>query len=64
MFFVYILFSQKDHKFYTVFTFDVERRLEKHNQGKNISTKNRRPLELVYYEAYKEEMNARGREAF
>lgn len=64
MFFVYILFSQKDHKFYTGFTSDVERRLEEHNQGKNISTKNRRPLDLVYYEAYCEEMDARGREAF
>ena len=64
MFYVYILFSQKDQKFYTGFTSDIERRVEEHNQGKNISTKNRRPLELVCYEAYREEMDARGRETF
>ena len=64
MFFVYILFSQKDQTFYTGFTSDVDRRVEEHNQGKNISTKNRSPLDLIYYEAYKKKLDARGREAF
>ncbi len=30
----------------------MEHRLEEHNAGSSISTKSRRPLELVYYETY------------
>lgn len=33
-----------------------------HNLGKIYSTKLRRPFELVYYEAYKSEKDARKRE--
>jgi len=33
-------------------TNDLKRRLIEHNSGSNFSTKNRRPFELIYYEAY------------
>ena len=51
MFYTYVLQSIKDSKFYTGFTQDLKLRFEKHEQGKVESTKDRRPLRLVYYEA-------------
>ena len=50
-FYVYILSSIKDGKFYTGFTSNLEKRLEEHNSGKVLSTKPRMPFEIVYYEA-------------
>ena len=51
-YYVYILKSQKDGKLYIGKTIDLRRRIEKHNAGDVIATKHRRPLELIYYEAY------------
>jgi putative endonuclease len=51
MFYTYVLISLKDYKFYTGYTSDIEKRVLSHNNGEVISTKNRRPLELIYYEA-------------
>ena len=48
--YVYVLQSQKDEKFYVGYTKDVQKRLEDHNNGKVRSTKERRPLELIYWE--------------
>ncbi len=62
MFYVYILKSKKDGKLYIGYTNDLKRRVEEHNSGKNISTKSRRPFELVYYEAYKSDDDAKHRE--
>ena len=50
-YFVYILRSLKDGKFYTGFTSDLKKRLNEHNSDKVISTRHRIPFELVYYEA-------------
>lgn len=62
MFYVYLLKSKKDEKLYIGFTNDLRRRIQEHNSGLNESTKFRRPFELVYYEAYKSEKDARNRE--
>ena len=64
MFFVYILISKKDNRFYTGLTDDMHKRVESHNKGSVESTKNRRPLELIYYEAYTDKRDAEGREKF
>ncbi len=64
MFYVYILKSLKDNNLYTGFTSDLKKRIEFHNQGLNTSTKYRRPLKLIYYEAYLNETDARKRELF
>jgi putative endonuclease len=64
MFFVYVLISKIDNKFYIGLTQDVEKRLAEHNSGKNVSTKHRKPLILVYYEAYLNQEDASGREKF
>ncbi len=62
MFYVYILKSKKDNKLYIGYTDNLKRRMEEHNSGGNKSTKFRRPLELIYYEAYKSEDDTKHRE--
>jgi putative endonuclease len=64
MFYVYVLLSLKDEKFYIGFTGDLRRRLKEHNAGKNISTKSRRPLKLTYYEAHLSKADAERRERY
>lgn len=43
-------------------TNNLRRRFTEHNLGKIFSTKPRIPFQLVYYEAYKHEKDARNRE--
>ena len=64
MFHVYILFSLKDLEFYTGFTENLKRRFSQHASGNVESTKNRRPLKLVYYEAYLLKEDAEAREKY
>lgn len=62
MYYVYLLKSKKDGKLYIGFTPRLNERFAKHNRGEVISTKSRRPLEMIYYEAYKSVQDARKRE--
>jgi putative endonuclease len=64
MFYTYVLLSKKDGKFYTGYTQDLKERFEKHNKGQVESTKERRPLELVYYEACLDQKDATHREKY
>ena len=64
MFYTYVLFSQKDYKFYTGYTSDLKKRLHSHNNGEVFSTKNRRPLELIYYETCLNQEDALYREKY
>ena len=64
MYYVYVLLSLKDKKFYIGFTNDLERRLTEHNSGKNISTKSKLPLKLIYYEAHLSKADAMRRERY
>ncbi len=59
MFYVYVLKSSKDEELYIGSTNDLKRRIKEHQSGKSFSTNLRRPLELIYYEAYKKEKDAR-----
>ena len=63
-YFTYVLKSLADGKFYTGYTKNIERRFEAHNKGKVESTKNRRPLELIYYEACLSREDATHREKY
>jgi putative endonuclease len=45
-------------------TNDLKKRLALHNAGKVASTKNRQPLELVYYEAYTNSADGFSREKY
>ncbi len=64
MYFVYVLRSKKDKLFYTGFTDNLEGRLERHNNGLVIATKNRRPFEIVYFEGGLNKKDALHREIY
>ena len=64
MFFIYILLSLKDKNFYIGFTSNLKQRLNQHSRGEVISTKNRKPLKLIYYEAFISKTDAKKRERF
>lgn len=63
MYFAYILKSQKDLGYYIGYTSDIERRFVEHQNGLVDSTRDRRPVELVYFEAFQSETLARKRES-
>ena len=50
--YVYILQSVKDKNLYIGCTSDLKKRINIHNDGRVESTKNRRPLKIIYYEAF------------
>jgi len=62
MFYVYVLKSQKDGKYYIGFSTDLKSRYKEHCDGKVRATFYGRPLILVYYEAYKNREIAQKRE--
>jgi putative endonuclease len=62
MFYLYLLKSKRDGELYIGSTNDLRKRFLEHNSGKVFSTKLRKPFELLYYEAYKNEKDARHRE--
>ncbi len=64
MYYTYVLQSIKDMKFYTGFTKDLKLRFEQHSKGLVESTKNRRPLKLIYYEACLSQEDATKREKY
>lgn len=64
MYYVYILFSKVDKQLYTGFSDNLKLRVQKHNNGFVKATKHRRPLILIYYEAYAKELDARRRELY
>lgn len=63
-YYTYILLSEKDGKRYIGYTSDLKKRIEEHNDGLVSSTKHRRPLKLVYYEACLNEEDAKKREKY
>ncbi len=62
MFYVYILKSKKDKRLYIGRTDNLRKRLQEHARGRVTSTKPRRPLKLVYYEAYADREDSKRRE--
>ncbi len=63
MYYVYVLKSSGG-KLYRGYTADLKKRIKEHNSGKIKSTKNLRPLKLVYYEAFISSKLARKEEVF
>jgi putative endonuclease len=64
MYYVYVLRSKQDGNLYVGYSSDLRKRLKLHCAGRVISTKHRRPLELVYYEACINEEDALHREKY
>ena len=54
-----------DGSLYTGWTFDIEKRIQKHNDGKGAKyTRSRLPVKLVYYEIKNNKSDAMKREAY
>ena len=64
MFYTYVLQSLNDMRFYVGYTKDLKLRFEKHTKGLVESTRDRRPLKLVYYEACLSQADALKREKY
>ena len=60
--YVYILQSNKDHRFYIGETSDVQARLAFHNSGNQRSTRHRIPFRVVLTEEYNSREDALRRE--
>ena len=63
-YYTYILKSEKDLKYYVGYTSNLKLRFEQHTKGLVESTKNRRPLKLIYYEACLSREDAQRREKY
>lgn len=63
-YYVYVLLSQKDGLMYTGYTADLRERLKQHQAGQVASTKNRLPVELIYFEGCRNQQDATRREKY
>ena len=64
MFHVYILKSLSHDFIYVGFTTDLRKRFSEHNNKEELSTKHYAPFELIHYEAYRNEKDAKRREEY
>ncbi|MFA6189987.1 MAG: GIY-YIG nuclease family protein [Candidatus Staskawiczbacteria bacterium] len=64
VYYVYVLQSKKDNKFYTGYTKNLKLRLEQHQKKKVVSTKHRGGLKLVYFECCLNQHDATHREKY
>jgi len=62
IFYLYILQSFIDGTYYIGHTGDLKKRIKWHNAGYSLSTKAKRPWELVYQERYQTKREAQKRE--
>lgn len=60
---VYIL-QLSDRAFYTGYTASFEQRIRQHESGEVVSTRGRRPVKLVYFEACLSKKDALAREKY
>ncbi len=60
----YVLRSKKNGRWYTGYTTDLRKRLSEHNELKSTYTKYRGPHECIYYEACRNERDAKSREKY
>ena|ERR1035437_5776169 len=63
-YYTYVLLSEKDNQFYTGYTSDLKKRIDSHNEGNVQSTKQRRPLRLIYFEGCINQQDATRREKY
>jgi len=62
--YVYVLRSDKDKKRYVGIADNIKRRLDQHNNKKVLSTRNRVPFRIEYYEKYANRISAAKREKY
>ncbi len=63
-YYTYVLQSERDGNFYTGYTKNLKLRFEQHTKGLVSSTKDRRPLKLIYFEACLDRNDATHREKY
>jgi putative endonuclease len=63
-YYVYVLRSIQLNFIYVGFTHNLKNRLKEHNNYENLSTKHYAPFELIHYEAYRNEKDAKRREEY
>ncbi len=64
MYYVHVLLSDKDGKFYIGYTQDLKKRYQCHLCGDVSATAPRRPIRLIFYEAYLNKYDALRRESY
>jgi putative endonuclease len=64
MYYLYVLRIQLDGGLNTGYTGNLKNRLKQHQNGEVTSTKPRRPLELIFYEEYRNQVDAKRRERY
>ena len=62
--YVYILTSINHAFVYVGFTHNLQKRFKEHNNKEEVSTKAYAPLDLIHYEAYRNEKDAKWREGY
>ena len=63
-YYTYVLWSEKNAQFHTGTTSNLRQRLKEHTQGLAVSTKHKRPLRLIYFEACLNKGDAYRRERY
>src|SRR3989338_8104765 len=63
-YYVYVLQSMKNSSLYVGYTTDLRKRLQEHNRKLNFSTKPCTPWQIIHYEAYRNEEDAKRREKY
>jgi putative endonuclease len=64
MYFVYVLYSLKDHRLYKGSTSHIQKRLLKHNSGGSKSTAHRKPFVVVHIEQFENKSDSLKRELY
>jgi len=62
MWYIYIIKSVLNNRYYIGCTSNIERRILEHNNGYNISTKKDKPWKVVYCEEFNDQQKAYSRE--
>ena len=62
MHYVHVLKSKKDEHMYVGCTNNLQKRIAMHNKGNVISTRDRKPVALLFYEAFIDSDDAFSRE--
>lgn len=63
-FYVYVLQSKNKDFIYVGITANLRKRFFEHNNKKELSTKHYAPFDLIFYEAYRSEKDAKRREEY
>ena len=64
MYYVYVLYSYQDYKYYIGYTENLKGRMVQHQNGDVPATSYRRPLKLIYFEGCLNQSDALKREKY